>query len=420
MDEVTIDKMGNVIGIRAGDGPAVMVAAHMDEIGCMVSHIDDEGFLRVVPVGGWSDQTILGQRVLISTVDGRRIPGVVGSRPPHLMDAEERKKIVKFKDMFVDCGATSAAAAAAARRRDRLARPPSTASFWPFGHDLVTGKALDNRAGCAMMVTALKLLKGKQVRATIQAVGTVQEEVGLKGARTSAYGLAPDVAIATDVTIPGRPSGRDQERIARVRRQRPGHHNHRRGRSGGHRSPPGDALAQRVGGEGLHPLPARGGQWRQHRRDSHKHQQDRHSLQRDQRTDALHPLAGGGPVAARPRAGRRADRGGHRVGAQVLLAACPRGPGAAAPPPPYSLAFRARSARCQADASVCRSARHGRRHPPPHPNILVSVLELHGAPLPHPGQQLAGRVGHGQVDLAPQIGQDGAHHVPQFRRCRRR
>ena len=112
VDEVPIDKMGNVIGIRRGEGPTVMVAAHMDEIGLMVSHIDDEGFLRFVPVGGWSDQTILGQRVLIHTTDGKRIPGVVGSRPPHLMDAEERKKMVKLKDMFVDCGATSAADAA--------------------------------------------------------------------------------------------------------------------------------------------------------------------------------------------------------------------------------------------------------------------------------------------------------------------
>jgi putative aminopeptidase FrvX len=202
VDEVTIDKMGNVIGVRGGEGPAVMVAAHMDEIGLMVSHIDDEGFLRIVPVGGWFDETMLGQRVLISTTDGRRIPGVVGSRPPHLMDAEDRKKMIKLKDMFVDCGAASAAAAA---ELGVEVGSPATIDrqLLPLGPDLVTGKALDNRAGCAMMISALNLLKGKPVRATIQAVGTVQEEVGLKGARTSAYGLTPDVAIATDVTIPG-------------------------------------------------------------------------------------------------------------------------------------------------------------------------------------------------------------------------
>jgi putative aminopeptidase FrvX len=202
VDEVTVDKMGNVVGIRGDEGPSVMVAAHMDEIGLMVSHIDDDGFLRFVPMGGWFDQTILGQRVLISTVDGKRIPGVVGSKPPHLMDAEDRKKMIKIKDMFVDCGAAGAQAAAALGVE--IGSPITIdRELLPLGNDLVTGKALDNRAGCVMMVSALKLLKGKKVRATIQAVGTVQEEVGLKGARTSAYGLTPDVAIATDVTIPG-------------------------------------------------------------------------------------------------------------------------------------------------------------------------------------------------------------------------
>jgi endoglucanase len=179
-----------------------MVAAHMDEIGLMVSHVDDDGFLRFVPVGGWSDQTILGQRVLVHTRDGKRVPAVIGSRPPHLMDAEERKKLVKIKDMFLDCGAADAADAAAMGIEigSPLTIDRHLASLGPR---LVTGKALDNRAGCAMMVAALALLKGKQVNATVQAVGTVQEEVGLKGARTSAYGLSPDVAIATDVTIPG-------------------------------------------------------------------------------------------------------------------------------------------------------------------------------------------------------------------------
>ncbi len=202
VDEVRTDKMGNVIGIRAGEGPTVMVAAHMDEIGLVVSHIDDDGFLRVVSVGGFSDQIILGQRVVIHGRDGKVLTGAVGSRPIHLMDAEERKKMVKLKDMFVDCGATSAANAAelgveigSTMTLDR--------SFARLGNDFVTGKALDNRAGVVMLVSALQRLKGRPVKATIQAVGTVQEEVGLKGARTSAFGLSPDVAIATDVTIPG-------------------------------------------------------------------------------------------------------------------------------------------------------------------------------------------------------------------------
>jgi putative aminopeptidase FrvX len=201
-DEVTIDTMGNVIGIRNGQGPTIMVAAHMDEIGAMVSHIDDDGYLKMVPVGGWSDQTILGQRVIIHTRDGKTLLGVVGSRPPHVMDADERKKLIKIKDMFVDCGATGVANAA--ELGVEVGSPITIdRDLCRLGNDFVTGKALDNRAGVVMMISALRLLKRKKVRATIQAVGTVQEEVGLKGARTSAYGLTPDVAIATDVTIPG-------------------------------------------------------------------------------------------------------------------------------------------------------------------------------------------------------------------------
>jgi len=202
VDEAHIDKMGNVIGIRSGEGPTVMIAAHMDEIGLIVSHIDDEGFLRVVSVGGFFDQIILGQRVLIHGRGGKVLTGVVGARPIHLMDAEERKKMIKLKEMFVDCGATSAANAP--ELGVEIGSPITLdRQFARLGNDFVTGKALDNRAGMVMMISALQRLKGRPVKATIQAVGTVQEEVGLKGARTSAFGLSPDVAIATDVTIPG-------------------------------------------------------------------------------------------------------------------------------------------------------------------------------------------------------------------------
>jgi endoglucanase len=202
VDEVRTDAMGNVIGIRAGQGPAVMVAAHMDEIGLVVSHIDSEGFLRFVPVGGWFDQTLLSQRVLVRTSHGGSIVGVVGSKPPHLMDAEDRKKIVKIKDMFIDCGATSLADAEA-MGIEIGSTITIDQEFRTMGNDFVTGKALDNRAGLVMLIAALQRLRNERVKATIQAVGTVQEEVGLKGARTSAFGLDPDVAIATDVTIPG-------------------------------------------------------------------------------------------------------------------------------------------------------------------------------------------------------------------------
>ena len=201
-DEVRIDPIGNVIATRAGDGPVVMVAAHMDEIGLMVKYIESDGFLRFVPIGGWFDQTLLSQRVFVHTRDGKMLPGVVGSKAPHIMDEEERKKPVKIKDMFIDIGATSLADAQ--YMGAEIGSPVSPdRSLVRLGNGFVTGKALDNRAGVAMMVAAMGLLKGRKVRATVHAVGTVQEEVGLKGARTSAYGLSPDVAIATDVTITG-------------------------------------------------------------------------------------------------------------------------------------------------------------------------------------------------------------------------
>ena len=202
VDEVRTDAMGNVIGTRHGEGPKVMVAAHMDEIGLAVSHVDEDGFLRVVSVGGFFDQIILGQRVIVHGRDGKTLVGVVGARPPHLMDAEERKKMVKLKEMFIDCGASNAANAA--EMGAEIGSPITLdRQFAKLGNDYVTGKAFDNRAGVVMMVSALQRLQGRPLKATVHAVGTVQEEVGLKGARTSAFGLEPDVAIATDVTIPG-------------------------------------------------------------------------------------------------------------------------------------------------------------------------------------------------------------------------
>jgi putative aminopeptidase FrvX len=203
VDEVAIDHMGNVIGIRrASGGPAIMLAAHMDEVGLMVKHIDEQGFLRVVSVGGIFEQTLLSQRVLVETRSGVCVPGVVGCRPPHLMEEEERKKPVKLKDMFVDIGATSAEGANG--MGVEIGSPITIdRQLVPMSSSFVSGKALDNRAGMAMIVSALQKLQGKEVNATIYAVGTVQEEVGLKGARTCAYSLCPDAAIATDVSTTG-------------------------------------------------------------------------------------------------------------------------------------------------------------------------------------------------------------------------
>jgi len=201
MDEVTVDVLGNVVGTRAGEGPRVMVAAHMDEIGVMVRYVDDQGFLRFAPLGGWFDQTILGQRMVVHGAKGRLV-GVIGSKPPHLMDEEDRKKPIKLRDMFMDIGAKDAADAAALGV-DVGTVATMERSMAEMANGYVTGKAFDDRAGVVMMVAALQRLQGKEVPATMLAVGTVQEEVGLKGARTSAFGLDPDVALVAETTIPG-------------------------------------------------------------------------------------------------------------------------------------------------------------------------------------------------------------------------
>lgn len=201
VDEVTVDGMGNVVGVRRGEGPAIMIAAHIDEIGFMVKYIDEQGFLRFVPLGGWFDQMVLGQRVVVHGRSGR-LTGVIGSKPPHIMDDEERKKIVKIKDMFIDVGATDAEDATSLGVE--IGSPVTVdCSMTSLAHDLVTGKSFDDRAGVVMILSALQRLKDKDVRATVYAVGTVQEEVGLKGARVSAFGLDLDAALVSEVTIPG-------------------------------------------------------------------------------------------------------------------------------------------------------------------------------------------------------------------------
>jgi len=201
VDEVTTDGMGNVVGTRNGTGPSIMIAAHMDEIGFMVKYIDENGFLRFVPLGGWSDQMALGQRVFVHGAKGE-VMGVIGAKPPHIMDEEERKKIIKIKDMFIDVGASDAENAAALGIE--IGSPVTLdRAMAPLANDLVTGKSFDDRAGVVMMVAAMQRLKNKKIKATVHAVGTVQEEVGLKGARTSAFSLDPDAAIISEVGIPG-------------------------------------------------------------------------------------------------------------------------------------------------------------------------------------------------------------------------
>jgi putative aminopeptidase FrvX len=200
VDELRTDNFGNLITIKKGKSPSVMIAAHMDEIGLMVKYIDDDGFIRFAKVGGWFDQTLVNQRVLLHTKKGT-VTGVIGSKPTHVMKTEDRKKAIEAKDMFIDVGASS---------RDEATsigvEPGVTASLdqklAALAGDRVTGKAFDDRAGGAVLIMVLQKIAEMKLT-SVMGVFTVQEEVGLKGARTSAFGLNPDVGIAVDTCITG-------------------------------------------------------------------------------------------------------------------------------------------------------------------------------------------------------------------------
>lgn len=201
VDDIKIDKLGNLIAIKNGEGPSVMIAAHMDEIGFMVKYIDEKGFIYFSKSGGWFDQTLLNQRVIIHS-NNKHIIGVVGSKPFHIMKPEEMKQMIIIGDMYIDIGAKSKkdAEKIGIQVGDTVTLDRK---FKNLSNNIVTGKAFDNRAGLVMMIEAARILSGNKARAKIYFVGTVQEEIGLKGARTSAYSLNPDVAIATDVNIVG-------------------------------------------------------------------------------------------------------------------------------------------------------------------------------------------------------------------------
>jgi putative aminopeptidase FrvX len=198
VDEITIDKLGNLIATKRGKRPSVMIAAHIDEIGLMVKHITDEGFIIFSTIGGWFEQTLLNQRVIVHAEEGG-LYGVIGSKPLHVMKKEEREKVIKAEDMFIDVGARS--------REDveqmgiSIGTPVTIdRHLVSLGNDRATCKAMDNRSGVAVMIEALKRV---DTDFEVYAVGTVQEEVGLKGAKTTAYALSPDVALATDVDVAG-------------------------------------------------------------------------------------------------------------------------------------------------------------------------------------------------------------------------
>ncbi len=201
MDEVKEDKLGNIIGMKKGskNAPRVMLAAHMDEIGLLVKTISKKGFLQFTKIGGIDDRILLAQKVIVYT-EKRPLHGIIGSKPPHIQKEEERKKVLTYDELFIDIGAESQEEAK--KMGVRIGDPVSfDIKFAKIGRNLVIGKAFDDRVGCAVMVEAVKRLE--KIECTVYAVGTVQEEVGLRGATTAAFGIYPDIGIALDITIAG-------------------------------------------------------------------------------------------------------------------------------------------------------------------------------------------------------------------------
>lgn len=201
-DDIVYDHTGSIFGKKEGDmaGPRIMLAGHMDEVGFMVKGINKDGFLRFTPLGGWWDQVLLAQRVTVIT-EKKNITGVIGSKPPHLLQPEERSNVFPMREMYIDVGAHSKEQVE--KWGIRVGNP--VVPICPFeimhDHDTILAKALDNRIGCYMAVEVMRKLKEETHPNVLFAGADVQEEVGLRGAQTAPYAVEPDVAIVLDVGV---------------------------------------------------------------------------------------------------------------------------------------------------------------------------------------------------------------------------
>jgi endoglucanase len=214
-DEVRTDRHGNVIAVLHPEGSLrVMLAGHCDQIALMVQHIDDNGYLYIQPIGGWDMQVLLGQNLTVWTKEGP-VAGVVSRKAPHLLTGDERTKVPQFTDVWIDIGA-----------KDRKDAEALVTSGDPVTFDLsyrelrnrqVTSPGLDDKVGVWTVMEALRLLQGRPLQAAIYCVSTVQEEIGLRGATTSAYGIHPTVGIAVDVCHATDTPGNDKKQVGDTR-----------------------------------------------------------------------------------------------------------------------------------------------------------------------------------------------------------
>jgi endoglucanase len=198
-DEMRTDLHGNVIAVRQPEGsPRLMFAGHCDQIGLMVQHIDDNGYLFFNTVGGFDVMILLGQRVQVWTKKGP-LPGVISRKPIHLMEEEDRKKKPEIHELWIDLGARNKEEAAA---QVAIGDPVTYAlGVQEVQNDLIVSPGLDDKVGSWVVMEALRLLERRKFEAGVYAVSTVQEELGLRGAQTSAFGIDPTVGLAVDVTF---------------------------------------------------------------------------------------------------------------------------------------------------------------------------------------------------------------------------
>jgi putative aminopeptidase FrvX len=196
--EVSVDGIGSTIA-RVGDAsPLLAVVGHIDEVGLIITHVDEKGFLWFAPVGGWDPQVLVGQRVEVRGRDGL-VPGVAGRKPIHLLEPDQRKKVVELKGMHIDIGVTDREEAEALVRVGDpvvIATQPQ-----PMAGARLVSKAMDNRLGAYVALESLRrCAEGDGPGGSFAAIASVQEEIGLFGARTAAFQIRPDIAIAVDVT----------------------------------------------------------------------------------------------------------------------------------------------------------------------------------------------------------------------------
>lgn len=216
---ISRDRIGSVIARKEGTSqrPKIMFSAHMDEIGFMVKEITKEGFIKFLPIGGWWAGNVPGLKVMVKTRKGAEIPGVVGLKPIHELTPEERKKLPEIKDMYIDVGG-----AKDYNPKDKLGIRPGDPIIPQSGFErlanrnLLLGKAWDDRVGCALLINLLDNIEGIEHPNTVYLVGSVQEEVGLRGARTSAYTIEPDIGFALDVSICRDTPGNEGDAVERL------------------------------------------------------------------------------------------------------------------------------------------------------------------------------------------------------------